>query len=103
MPDHVLEVLKGLDMTAITVVHHSDCNQDKWQTVLMVDVNAGTLTWERAITLALECKELMVDFGIEDAECEIREAARAPTEEKVDREFMALALPDDMDDIENWE
>ncbi|KAL7810759.1 hypothetical protein V8C44DRAFT_365397 [Trichoderma aethiopicum] len=106
VPDHILGVLKGVDMTAITVVHHSDRNQDEWQTVLLVDVKAGTLAWEKAVTLALQCKELMVEFGIKDAECEIREAARAPEEEKVDWEFMALALPDDIDDIddiEDWE
>ncbi|TFA97552.1 hypothetical protein CCMA1212_010722 [Trichoderma ghanense] len=101
----ILDILLGYPMVAIAFLHTCTRNQN-WQTVLVVDVKPGRLTWAEGYELAWHCKAVMHEHGIFDVECEVREALGGDDDDdgQVAKLWhdVSLAFEDDVDDIADW-
>ncbi|KAK1239366.1 hypothetical protein MKX07_008854 [Trichoderma sp. CBMAI-0711] len=89
--DEILDLLIGQTVRGMTLLHYSSSNQDGWQTVLVITVEAGTLKYKEGYALAMQCKEYFKDHGIYDVECEIREEV-TDTDGQVAKAWRDVAL-----------
>ncbi|PTB63715.1 hypothetical protein BBK36DRAFT_1143429 [Trichoderma citrinoviride] len=101
--DQILDATTSLRIRYMTVTHTGTKDVD-WQTVLLIDVEAGTLSWEDGYRIAMQCKGLMQDCGLLDVEVEIREKVE-DDDGAMARLWhaVALACQDDVDNIDFWE
>ncbi|KAM6480614.1 hypothetical protein HDV62DRAFT_398456 [Trichoderma sp. SZMC 28011] len=68
----ILQAINGIDWTSVDFLRVG--HNGEYQITLMVAVRPGTLPWNYGHTVALRCKSILDEHGINDVPCEILEA-----------------------------
>ncbi|KAK0207623.1 hypothetical protein IW262DRAFT_1281921 [Armillaria fumosa] len=71
---HAILSEKGVDWTSTNVVRIGYVDESSSSVILWIGVKPDSLSYEDGISVALQCKGLLLDHGIDDVEVEIRES-----------------------------
>ncbi|KAF4841625.1 hypothetical protein CGCSCA4_v009352 [Colletotrichum siamense] len=75
---HVLQNLKGVNWTSVDILRCGHQNEEDLPAILFVSVEPGSTTPEEAQQLADRCAATLINHGLTDVSCEVKESHVVP-------------------------